>query len=179
MNEIISMQMIIEGSANGCRKMQNRLYREFAPKMYSVCIRYAKNASDAEDIMQEGFIKIFKNLHKFRGDGSFEGWIRTIITRTALGHISDKAKKQGAFTNELSPALVDNETGILDKLAEKDLVGIVKKLTPGYRKVFMMYVMEGFNHKEIAEILQCSEGNSKSQFFRSRIQLQKMLRKTA
>lgn len=171
---------IIRDSINGCSKMQKKLYQTFAPKMYQVCLRYTNNnAEDAEDIMQDGFIKVYKNLHKFRDDGSFEGWIRTIITRTALSHIRDKNKKAVSFNSDLLHLVKDNETDIIDRLAEKDIIGMVTKLPPGYRKIFMLYVIEGYNHREIANILNCSEGTSKSQLYRSKNKLQELYKKSA
>jgi len=160
--------------------MQQRLYHMFASKMYLVCLRYTNNnTTDAEDILQEGFIKVFNNLHKFRNDGSFEGWIRTIITRTALSHLRDKKNKTVIYNTELLFPLKDNDNSILDKLAEKDMINMVTKLPAGYRKIFMMYVIEGYNHREIAGILNCSEGTSKSQLYRSKTRLQEMFKQSA
>lgn len=171
---------IIRDSIQGCSKMQKRLYQTFAPKMYQVCLRYTNNnAEDAEDIMQDGFIKVYKNLHKFRDDGSFEGWIRTIITRTALSHIRNKNKTLVVYNSELLHLVKDNETDVLERLAEKDIIHMVTKLPPGYRKICMMYVIEGYNHREIATILNCSEGTSKSQLYRSKNKLQELYKKSA
>jgi RNA polymerase sigma factor (sigma-70 family) len=174
---IIPLPFIISESISGNSKMQKLLYQHFSDKMYAVCLRYTKNAADAEDILQEGFIKIFRNLDKFRGDGSFEGWIRKIITRTALSYLRDN--KKDMHQTGLSYSLKDRESSILDKLAEKHIVDIVTKLPQGYRTIFMMYVVEGYNHREIATILGCSEGTCKSQLYRSKTRLQKMLKKTA
>jgi RNA polymerase sigma factor (sigma-70 family) len=159
--------------------MQQRLYDLYAAKMLNVCLRFTRNSADAEDILQEGFVKVFKNLDKFRSDGSFEGWIRRIITRTAISHFRDHSKKAYSNTTEISYRLEDKEASAMDRLGEKDIVGMVKKLAPGYRKVFMLYVIDGYNHKEIANLLGCSEGNCKSQLYRSRTMLQKMMSKTA
>ena len=178
-NKLIPVSLLISEPLRGCPRMQQTLYKYFAARMYNVCLRYAKNTQDAEDILQEGFIKVFRNLDKYRGEGSFEGWIRTIISRTAISHLSDASRKMKMVNTDVLYSVKDKEPTVMEKLDEKDIVGMVKQLTPGYRKVFMMYVMEGYNHKEIADILGCSEGNSKSQLFRSRIQLQKMLKKTA
>lgn len=157
--------------------MQKLLYEQFAGKMYTVCLRYTNNPADAEDILQEGFIKVFRNLEKFRADGSFEGWIRRIITRTALTYLRDNKKDR--HQSGLSDSFRDKESSVLDKLEEKYLVGIVTKLPQGYRTIFMMHVIEGYNHREIAAILGCREGTSKSQFYRSKTRLQKMLQMTA
>ena len=115
----------------------------------------------------------------FRSDGSFEGWIRTIITRTALSQIREKNKKVLNYNTDMLHAVKDTEANIEDRLAEKDIISMVKQLPPGYRKIFMLYVMEGYNHREIAVLLKCSEGTSKSQLYRSKTRLQEILRKTA
>jgi RNA polymerase sigma factor (sigma-70 family) len=179
-SENFSESQMIQDSINGCPKMQQTLYSRFSAKMYQVCLRYTdNNADDAKDVLQDGFVKVFKNLHKFRNDGSFEGWIRTIITRTALSQIREKNKKITSYNSDLLHAVKDIETGIADRLAEKDIISIVKKLPPGYRKIFMLYVIEGYNHREIAVMLNCSEGTSKSQLYRSKTRLQEILKKTA
>jgi RNA polymerase sigma-70 factor (ECF subfamily) len=179
-SENITVSQLITDCINGCPKMQQTLYSRFAAKMYKICLRYTNNnTEDAKDALQEGFIKVFKNLHNFRHDGSFEGWIRTIITRTTLSQIKEKNKKVTTFNTDLLYTVKDREATIHDRLAEKDIITLVKKLPPGYRKIFMLYVMEGYNHREIAVILKCSEGTSKSQLYRSKTRLQEIIRKTA
>lgn len=172
-----SLSHLILESGRGNQRLQKILYDKYAEKMYAVCLRYAKNATDAEDILQQGFIKVFRNIDKYRGDGSFEGWIRKIITRTAITHITKNRKI--SFQTTIDYSHEDNTSNILDKLAEKDIVGMITKLPPGYRKIFTLYVIEGYNHREIAEMLGCSEGNCKSQFYRSRTRLQKILKMSA
>jgi RNA polymerase sigma factor (sigma-70 family) len=176
----LSELSLIHGSMNGCPKMQQALYSKFADKMYQVCLRYTdNNTEDAKDVLQDGFIKVFRNLHKFRHDGSFEGWIRTIITRTALSQIKEKKKKITSYNTELLHATKDTGISVEDKLAERDIISQVRKLPPGYQKIFMLYVIEGYNHREIAVLLNCSEGTSKSQLYRSKTRLQEIIRKTA
>jgi RNA polymerase sigma factor (sigma-70 family) len=176
----LSVSQMIHDSINGCPKMQQALYSKFAAKMYRVCLRYTNNNTEnAKDVLQDGFVKVFRSLHKFRHDGSFEGWIRTIITRTALSQIREKNKKATSYNTDFLHAVNDTEISVSDKLAEKDIINIVKKLPPGYRKIFMLYVIEGYNHREIALLLNCSEGTSKSQLYRSKTRLQEILRKTA
>lgn len=175
----LSLPHIIRGSIHGDPKMQKLLYQAFAARMYAVCLRYTKNEADAEDILQEGFIKAFRNLDKFRGDGHFEGWLRKIIVRTAISHFRNGVRKINTYHSLTDYQVEDKATNAMDKLAEKDIVGIVTKLPPGYRKVFMLYVIEGYNHKEIAGILGCSEGNCKSQLNRSRTKLKELLKKSA
>ncbi len=176
----IEVSELIEEAIKGCPIMQKHLYHRYASKMFLVCLRYTNNSTaDAEDILQDGFIKVFKNLHKFRNSGSFEGWIRTIITRTALSHIRNANKQAISFNTDLLYPIKDSGADILDKLAEKDIISMVTNLPAGYRKIFMLYVIEGYNHREIASILNCSEGTSKSQLFRSKTRLQELLKKTA
>jgi RNA polymerase sigma-70 factor (ECF subfamily) len=176
----IQTDQIIKESINGCPKMQRILYEKYAGIMLQVCLHYTNNSkADAEDILQEGFIKVFKNLQKFRNDGSFEGWIRTIITRTALGYIKQEKRNTISFCSENLQTLKDENPNVLGKLAEKDIIKIVTVLPKGYRKIFIMYVIEGYNHREIAAILNCTEGTSKSQLFRSKLKLQQLLKKRA
>lgn len=175
-NTIMQSHMIFE-CKNGNRKMQKLLYDQYAASMFTLCFSYTNNKEDAQDIMQEGFIKVFRNLHNFRGDGSFEGWIRTIIKHTALTYLRDNKKHNHQCC--LNNPIEDKTGNILDKLAEKDIVKTVITLPAGYRKIFLMHIIEGYNHREIAGILGCSEGTSKSQFYRSRTRIQKMLKKTA
>ena len=176
-NKVVPLPFIISESILGNDRMQKMLYQQFAVTMYYVCLRYVKNPSDAEDVLQEGFIKIFRNLDKYKGEGSFEGWVRKIITRTAMTYIRDN-KKFSRHT-ALEHAFEDKESNVLDKLAEKEIAGIVSTLPPGYKKIFMLYVIEGYNHREIAEILGCSESTSKSQFYRSRTRIQQLLKQSA
>ncbi|MBK8610325.1 MAG: RNA polymerase sigma factor [Chitinophagaceae bacterium] len=179
-SDLVPDSQLIQDSIKGCPKRQHELYHRFASKMFLVCLRYThNNTADAEDILQEGFVKVFRNLHKFRNDGSFEGWIRTIVTRTALSHLRDKNKKLVNYDTERLHIIKDNETSILDRLAEKDMIRMVSKLPPGYRKIFMLYVIDGYNHREIASMLNCNEGTSKSQLYRSKNKLQELYKKTA
>lgn len=165
---------LIKGCISGDRKMQELLYNRHSPKMYAVCLRYSNNADDAQDLLQEGFIKVFRNLEKFRGDGSFEGWMRRIFVNTSIEEYRRKTK----LTTVSEPQeynIEDTEWNALDNIAEKDIIKIVQQLSPGYRQVFNMYVIEGYSHKEIAEILGINEGTSKSQLARARVILQKMV----
>ena len=170
------LTFIISESMKGNQKMQQILYRQYAPTMYKHCLRYTKSKADAEDLLQESFIKIFCNLDKFRGEGSFEGWLKKIILRTAFSHLRSTVKKVYNHQTELSNYNIeDREINIFDTLAQKHIVQTVTKLPIGCRTVFTMFVIEGYNHREIAGILGCSEGCSKSQLSRSKAHLQKML----
>ena len=156
--------------------MQEELYRRFSPRMYAVCLRYAGSAEEAEDILQEGFIKVFKKMESYRGDGSFEGWIRRIFVNTAIEHFRRKRYLQ-PVTEKEENTLEGNYLSVLDELAERDILALVQQLSPGYRTVFNMYVVEGYTHKEIGDIMGISEGTSKSQLSRAKVILQEMVNK--
>lgn len=174
-NHSYSENDLIQGCIQGDRKMQRALYERFAPKMYGVCLRYASNAEEAEDILQEGFIKVFKKISSYRGEGSFEGWIRRIFVNTAIEYYRKKTYLQ-PITEHEENTVEGNLLSVLDNLAEKDIIKLVQQLSPGYRTVFNMYVVEGYTHKQIAELLGISEGTSKSQLSRAKQILQDMVR---
>jgi len=159
---------------DGNRRMQEELYRRLSPRMYAVCLRYAGNAEEAEDILQEGFIKVFKKLYSFRNEGSFEGWVRRIFVNTAIEHFRRKRYLQ-PVTEKEENTMDGKYVSVLDELAEKDILALVQELSPGYRTVFNMYVVEGFTHKEIADMLGITEGTSKSQLSRAKVILQDMV----
>ena len=173
-NHIPSETDLIQGCIDGNRQMQEFLYMKFSPKMYGVCLRYAGNTEDANDIMQEGFIKIFKNLDKFRSEGSFEGWIRRIFVNTSIEHFRKKVKLYNV-TEVQENTIEDKELDALDVLATKDIINIVNELSPGYKAVFNMHVIEGYSHKEIADLLGITEGTSKSQLARAKGVLKKII----
>lgn len=173
----ITLQYLINESILGNSKMQEMLYRKFAVTMYYQCLRYLKNEGDAEDVVQEGFIKVFANLHKYRNEGSFEGWVRKIMTRSALSYLRDNKKYN--YQTAIEDASETKEPIIFDTLAEKDIRRIVTQLSPESKKIFILHVIEGYNHREIAAILGCNESTSKSQYYRSRNRLQKILKQSA
>lgn len=171
----ISDSDLIKGCLENDRRMQQQLYNRFASKMYGVCLRYTGNADDAQDILQDGFVKVFRKLDSFRGEGSFEGWIRRIFVNTAIEHFRRKNYLQPVTEKEESQ--IESKTvSALDGLSEKDILKLVQQLSPGYRTVFNLYVVEGFSHKEIASMLDISEGTSKSQLSRAKVILQDMIK---
>jgi RNA polymerase sigma factor (sigma-70 family) len=174
-NYTISESDLIKGCIAGDRRMQEELYRRFSPKMYAVCLRYANNADDAQDLLQEGFIKVYRNLHRFRAEGSFEGWIRRVFVNTSIEHFRKKSTRLSMVTDKEENTIEDADITALHKLAEKDSINIIQELSPGYRTVFNLYVVEGYSHKEIGELLGISEGTSKSQLARAKGVLQKKI----
>lgn len=172
-NHTISESDLIAGCIAGDRKMQEELYNRFASKMYAVCLRYANNADDAQDLLQEGFIKVYKNLHRFRAEGSFEGWVRRVFINSSIEHYRKKQAKLTTVSDKEENTIEDSDISALDSLAERDIINLIQDLSPGYRTVFNLYVIEGYSHKEIGELLGISEGTSKSQLARAKSILQK------
>ena len=174
-NQNIPESDLIHGCLEGNRRMQEELYRRFSPRMYAVCLRYAGNTEEAEDILQEGFLKVFKKMDSFRSEGSFEGWMRRIFVNTAIEHFRRK-RYLLPVTEREENTIEGKYLSVLDDLAARDIMALVQELSPGYRTVFNMYVVEGFTHKEIADILGISEGTSKSQLSRAKVILQDMVK---
>lgn len=164
----------------GCIKRdpscQKELFLRYSGKMMTVCKRYSKNSADAEDIMQDGFIRLFQHLHQYKSKGSFEGWMRKIFVNCALKKYTVKRfEKEQTGIDHIGPIAMD--PGIIDTLSEKELINLIQKLPEGYRIVFNMYVIEGFSHKEIAEKLEINEATSRTQLLKARKQLQRKIAK--
>lgn len=170
-------QLLIKGCAAGDRAFQTKLYNLFAPKMLGVCLRYAKNREEAEEILQEGFLRVFTYINTFKGAGSFEGWIRKIMVNCALFRYRNKSHLQPVIRLSADGSGYDAvvETDIASNLDAKDLLSLVQTLPAGYRIVFNLYVFEGYKHREIAEAVGISEGTSKSNLSDARAFLQKAL----
>ena len=166
--------MLIQDCIEGDRHSQNKLYEQYAPKMFAVCMRYSKSREEAEDILQDGFVQVFKSLHSFKFAGSFEGWIRKIMVYTAIANYKRKSKMYAVINIEgiENTALINNED-IISQLGKKELLKMVQSLPPMYRMVFNLYVFEGLKHREIGDQLGISEGTSKSNFFDAKAILQK------
>ena len=163
---------IISDCIAGSRKAQAMLYHQFAPKMFGVCLRYAKDATEAEDNLQEGFIKVFTNLKNFRHDGSLEGWIRRIMINVSL----EKIRKQHLLYPVEDVAVYDTvnfSDDVIAKISADDLMKLIQQLPPRYRLVFNLYVLEGMSHQEIAQEMDITQGTSKSNLARAREILKK------
>jgi RNA polymerase sigma factor (sigma-70 family) len=142
--------------------------------MYGVCLRYAQNYDEAQDILQEGFIKVFANLKSYRNEGDLEGWIRRIVINTAIEKYRARIKDLAIYNDEMSVAYSDSNLG-LEFLNVSDLLELVQSLPMQYRLIFNLYVIEGFSHKEIGEQLNINESTSRSNLARARAILQKAL----
>ena len=169
-------ERIIQGCINKEKAAQKYLYDAYSPKMYYVCLRYARHASEAQDMLQDGFIKVFDNIGSFKFNGSFEGWIRRIIVNTALNHCRKSSFKQEKLgIEDYQDKVVQSKA--VSNMGEKELLALIQKLPEGYRMVFNLYVIEGFSHKEIGEMLEITESTSRSQLAKSRKWMQNELEK--
>jgi RNA polymerase sigma factor (sigma-70 family) len=166
---------LVEACKKGDSRAQQELFNKFAGKMMALCTRYAHHKDDAQDILQEGFIKVFDKLEQYKGEGALGGWIRMIMINTALIHL--RKDKNWHMREELTEAAEYNqhEFGVLEELAAEDLMNLIQDLPPGYKMVFNLFAIEGFSHKEIAEELSISESTSKTQFHKAKAWLQKKL----
>jgi RNA polymerase sigma-70 factor (ECF subfamily) len=173
---MISDEQIIEGCLAGKRKAYSMLYRKYASVMLGICMRYCQNRADAEDVLQEGFIKVFSSMGKYRHEGSFEGWIKRIMINSAIDHYQQNLRRiyraaaddpdnyqqagdlPGHDPDPPQPADIPQET----------LMGLIQELPDGYRMVFNLFAIEGLSHREIAESLGISENTSKTQLMKAR-----------
>ncbi len=173
-----TIEQIIHRCKANERNAQELLYKQFASKMLGVCSRYAADRMEAEDMLQDGFVKVFQKISDFRNEGSFEGWIRRIMVHCSIEYYRKHHKMMQLVdfedaTNELSVNQVATAN-----LAAKDLLTLIQQLPPGYRIVFNLYAIEGYSHKEIATLTGITEGASKSQLSRARSILKQQITKT-
>lgn len=167
MKSTYTINDLLKGCKAGDRKTQELLYRQTASKMLAVCMRYARDQMEAEDVLQLGYIKVFQKINEYRGEGSFEGWIRRVMVNTAIE--SYRRNLRTLSVVPIEDAYEQPCTGFdFNNLGMQDLLNLISKLADGYRIVFNMYIIEGYSHKEIAETLGISEGASKSQLSRAR-----------
>ena len=170
------LDILVKGCKKGDRKSQKALYERFSSAMFGLCLQYASNEDDARDIMQEGFIKVYKHIEQVKNPDAIPGWIRRIMINTALEKYRSQVvlKKIDEVTHE-SDMEVSNSA--FDNMTAEEIVEMIQGLTPKYRMVFNLYAIEGYNHKEISEMLGISEGTSKSNLSRARGILQERIRK--
>ncbi len=167
-------QELIKGCIKEDVQCQRALFERFAGKMMTVCLRYAKDKMEAEDILQDGFVRVFNYLKQFNGEGSFEGWVRRVMVNVALRHCQ-KRKHQFSEVNDASERIESNEPFAHDRLSENEILKMVQQLPQGYRIVFNLHVLEGYGHEEIGEILKIGASTSRSQLVKARKMLQTML----
>lgn len=166
---------LLAGCRKGERVQQKRLYELFYGKMMPICLRYASNSEEAKDLLNEGFLKVFLNIHKYQPTYSLESWIRRIMVNNAIDNYR-KTKKHRYQTDIDEVFDYSENESVTAMLSAEEILKLVQKLSPGYRTVFNLYVLEGYNHREISEKLGISEGTSKSNLSKARAKLQAMLK---
>lgn len=168
-------QQLVKDCLRHKRTAQLELYQQFAPQMLGVCMRYTKSIDDAEDVLQEGFVRVFTQLHKFRNEGELGGWIRRIMVNCALDYLKKHSRYRSQMQFEASgphPVVAEMATPKLDAEA---LVQLIQQLPAGYQSIFNLVAVEGYNHLEVAELLGISENTSRSQYSRARALLMRWI----
>lgn len=168
-------RILIERCQNNDRKAQNELWSQYAPLMMSICLRYLKHMETAEDILVQAFHRIFRKMETFKGEGSFEGWLKRIVINECLMEL--RKRRAQFLTVSVDEVLVQPSIEWEDNLEYEELLSLLDELPEGYRTVFNLYVIEGFKHREIAEMLGVSINTSKSQLLLARRRLQTMIKK--
>ena len=167
---------IIEQCKNGDRLAQKAVYDSLSSKMFAVCMRYMGDRDSAADILQDGFVTLFTKLDSYSGEGSFEGWARKIFVNTALMSLRKKDALKNSEDVDAAWHITSDDPSAIQKIGYNDLLEMVAALPPGFRTVFNMYIIEGYSHKEIAEMLGISETTSRSQLQRARVLLQSKIK---
>ncbi len=166
---------MIAGCIEEKHAFQKALFNRYAGKMMSVCLRYANDPELAQDILQEGFIRLFKYIHQYRNEGSFEGWMRRIFANTAIRIIKKNVHVKATDISLMHDQPVD--PSVLSKMSEDEIHAMIRSMPDGYRMIFNLSVIEGYSHEEIASLLQIEAGTSRGQLFKARKYLQQLINK--
>jgi RNA polymerase sigma-70 factor (ECF subfamily) len=169
------LDRLIDGCLAEERSCQKRLYDLYSPKMLPLCLRYAENQQEAEEILQDGFLLVFRNIRQYKQAGPFEGWLRKIMINCALMRYRSKDSTTRVISLTEAHNYVPNPDDFLGRMSEQELIFLIQQLPPAYRLVFNLYVFEGLKHREIAHLLNISEGTSKSNLSDARTILRKNL----
>ena len=159
---------LVKECLKGKRDAQRNLYKSFAPSMLAVCFRYTKNMDDAENILQDGFVKVFNNLHQYKGEGELGAWVRRIMVNTSLTYLKTNRKYQHDMLFEETPLHRVSSDDPEVALNAKELSELIRQLPTGFQTVFNLHAVEGYSHVEIGTMLGISDGTSRSQYFRAR-----------
>ena len=174
---MISEKDLVKGCQRGKAKYQKLLYERYAPKMLGICMRYFRSREEAQDALQDGFIKVYTNIGSFKGKGSLEGWIRRIMVNTSLNLHRDNLKRMYHADIDSELVQVADSSVDFDRFNVEDIMRLVQELPDGYRVVFNMYDIDGYSHKEIADALGITVNTSKSQLLKARRRLRDQLEK--
>jgi RNA polymerase sigma-70 factor (ECF subfamily) len=170
-------ERLVKGCVQGDPTAQKALYQQYARKMMSICMRYAHNRDQAQDILQDGFVKVFQKMDHYRGEGPLGGWIARTMVNTALDHIRRNKPYDQSLDLTDAEHLHSEDEHVLSGMSTDELMDLIQALPTGYRTVFNLFAIEGYPHKDIAEMLGISENTSKSQFMKARAYLRKLLPK--
>ncbi len=168
-------ELMLAGCLTNNAASQEALYSRFSPRMLGVCYRFAKNREDAEDMLQEGFIKIFSQIHQYRGEGALEGWIRRIVVHTCINVLKKNKKFADSVDITFASGIGVREENIPSIMQAKEVVECIRLLPIGYRTVLNLYAIEGYSHKEIGGMLDIEESTSRSQYTRAKAMLEDVL----
>ena len=168
-------ELMLTGCISNSVSSQDALYLRFSPKMLGVCYRYAKNKEDAEDMLQEGFIKVFLQIHQYRNEGSLEGWIRRVIVHTCINILKKNRKFSDCVDISYAANVQIRAENIPSIIQAKEIVESIRTLPIGYRTVLNLYAIEGYSHKEIGKMLEIEESTSRSQYTRAKSMLEDIL----
>ena len=168
-------EAIFQGCLKNDAAAQRELYNRYSPKMLAVCYRFAHNREDAEDMLQEGFIKVFSQLHTFQNKGAFEGWIRRIIVHTCINNLKKNKRFNESVDIMYASSIQTREESVPSIVQAKQIVECIRMLPLGYRTVLNLYAIEGYSHKEISEVLDIEESTSRSQYTRAKQMLEDIL----
>lgn len=168
-------ELMLAGSIKNNAAAQEELYNRFSPRMLGVCYRFAKNREDAEDMLQEGFIKVFTQLHQYRNEGALEGWVRRIVVHTCINILKKNKKFSESVDLIHAKGIHIREDMIPSIMQAKQVVECIRILPLGYRTVLNLYAIEGFSHKEIGALLDIEESTSRSQYTRAKAMLEEIL----
>ena len=171
----MSEEEILQGCLKNQPAAQQELYSKYSPKMLSVCYRFARNREDAEDMLQEGFIRVFTQIHQFQSKGSFEGWIRRIIVHTCINHLKKHKKFNDSVDIAQAHTLHVREDSVPSIIQAKQVVECIRMLPIGYRTVLNLFAIDGYTHREIAGMLDIEESTSRSQYTRAKAMLEQIL----
>lgn len=168
-------ELMLAGCLKNNAASQEALYTRFSPRMLGVCYRFAKNREDAEDMLQEGFIKVFSQIHQYRNEGALEGWIRRIVVHTCINVIKKNKKFSDSVDITYASGIGIREESIPSIVQAKEVVECIRLLPIGYRTVLNLYAIEGYSHKEIGNMLDIEESTSRSQYTRAKAMLEDVL----
>jgi len=168
-------ELMLAGCLSNNAAAQEALYNRFSPRMLGVCYRFAKNREDAEDMLQEGFIKVFSQIHQYRSEGALEGWIRRIVVHTCINVLKKNKKFSDSIDITFASEIGIREDSIPSIMQAKEVVECIRLLPIGYRTVLNLYAIEGYSHREIGSMLDIEESTSRSQYTRAKAMLEDVL----